>query len=226
MIKNIASLLPLLLVAACGSSATGGGDGGGNKSPDDPQEALTGCLPVNTTPIGLDEPTPLGITAADVLALANGEHQGQLTWDKGGSTGLTVSVTADAASARYVELDWQSDGSGAEPAMACGSVIEIDAAVGFATADGAFAESWATKLTAFEPSVVVAAASADPADIAGSYQVTEVDPAQYDELLVFFDVAFGASGTTGGVAGQGVQGSNSNDPDGSVSATRFSVASF
>ncbi|MEJ7731975.1 MAG: hypothetical protein WKG00_22540 [Polyangiaceae bacterium] len=230
MIKTIASLLPLLLVAACSSSATGGGSGGPNEpnDPDDPKEALVGCLPVTTTPIGLDEPTALGFTAAELLDLADGDHQASLAWDKGGSTSLDVSVTADAASARYVERAWQDDGSGtaAEPAIDCPDVIEIDAVTGFATEDGAFAESWTTTLSASEPGLVLLGASVAPDAIAGSYQVTEVDPAQYDELTLFFDVAIDAGGATGAVAGQAVQGSNSPDPDGVVSATRFSVAAF
>jgi hypothetical protein len=229
MFKTIASLLPLLLVAACSSSATGGGSGGPNEpnEPDDPKETLVGCLPVTTTPIGLDEPTALGFTAADVLAIADGDHPASLAWDKGGSTGLAVSVTADAASARYVVRDWQDNGSGmAEPAMDCADVIEIDAVTGFATDDGAFAESWTTVLSASESGLVLLGASVAPDAIAGSYEVTEVDPAQYDELTLFFDVAIAASGATGIVAGQAVQGSNNPDPDSSVSATRFSVAAF
>jgi hypothetical protein len=224
MIKTVASLLPLLLVAACSSSAT---DGGSNE-PDDPKEALMGCLPVTVTPIGLDEPTALGFTAADVLAIADGDHQTTLAWDKGGSTGLGVSVTADAASARYVAREWQDDGSGslAEPAMDCVDVIEIDAALGFATEDGAFAESWATTLSASEPGLVYLGASVAPDAIAGSYQVTEVDPAQFDELTLFFDVSIDGGGATGSVAGQAVQGADNPDPDSSVSAMRFSVAAF
>jgi len=227
MIKTIASLLPLLLVAACSSSATGGGSGGPN-DPNNPEPSLVGCLPVTTTPIGLDEPTALGFTAADVLAIADGDHQASLAWDKGGSTGLAVSVTADAATARYVVREWQDDGSGsaAEPAIDCLDVIEIDAVTGFATEDGAFAESWTTTLSASEPGLVLLGASVAPDAIAGSYHVTEVDPAQYDELTLFFDVAIDASVATGVVAGQAVQGSNNPDPDGVVSATRFGVAAF
>jgi hypothetical protein len=225
MIKTIASLLPLLLIAACSSSATGGGSGGLND--DQPEDVLSGCLPVSTTPIGLDEATALGLTAADVLAIADGDHQASLAWDKGGSTGLAVSVTADATSARYVVRDWQDNGPGvAEPAMDCLDVIEIDAVTGFATEDGAFAESWTTTLSASDPGLVLLGASVAPDAIAGSYQVTEVDPAQYDELTLFFDLAIDASGATGTVAGQAVQGSNNPDPDSSVSATRFGVAAF
>ena len=207
MIKTVASLLPLLLVAACSSSATGGGPGGSNE-PDDPNEALVGCLPVTTTPIGLDEATALGFTAADLLRspTASTRPRWPGTRVAAPACGRVGDRRRRQRALRGARLAGQRSGM-AEPAMDAPTSSrrrrdrlrhrrrrlrrELD--------DGAIRVGGG-------PGPARRQRGADPSPAATS--VTEVDPAQYDELTLFFDVAIDAVGATGAVAGQAVQGSN------------------
>ena len=218
MIERIASLLALLLVAACGSNATGHGGG-----------VPGGCVPVTITPLALDEPTPAGITAADLL-VADGQHQGTLTWRKGGTTPVTATVAVDATTASWVDRDWPPDASGGRPDVLCGDSVEMDATFIFDTEDGAFAEAWSSKVVAYVPmlgvSEVSVSQSVHPSEVAGTYQVTEVDPSQYDELTLSFYLRFTEAGTAGEVGLTAVQRPDTNDPNGTVSATFFEVGSF
>jgi hypothetical protein len=221
--RNASLVVLVATLIGCGSTADGGGDPG--EGPGAGSEAY-GCLPVTITEVELDETTPLGFTGQDVLALAAGEHAASLEWAKGGKTELALVVAHAGTKARFVDREWQDDGSGMEPAMDCGDVIELDATVAFGTSDGAFAESWNAIVSAGAPDAASIWQDVAPSEIAGGYQVTEVDPSQYDELTLFFSVALDGTGAHGEVSGQAVQGGDDPSPDGVVSAESFQVAAF
>lgn len=217
MLRRIASLLVLLGVASgCGEPSAGSQVGG---------EAVQ-CKAVATTTLAMGEDSVLGFSGADVLALAEGEHAATLAWKKGGSTQATVTIASSGAQARYLEMAYVDDGSGIEPAIDCADVVEVDVTVAFATADGAFDESWTTKLAAPLPDHAAWSTELDLDALQGSYTVTEVDPAAFDGVRAFLDIELDAGGVGGQITGQATSSSPGDDPDGTASAMMFDIATF
>lgn len=109
------------------------------------------CVETSRT-LEVDEETPYGPTAAEVLAAVEGERTGTLTWRGGseemevspaeGTTEVTVAFTHDPQDdeVRYVD-SVQEGGSGTER-LACASWLEIDGTLTMRTADGSLDESW------------------------------------------------------------------------------------
>src|SRR5688500_13866468 len=74
------------------------------------EEAGAHCEVVGRTPLALDEVSPLGFSAADVLALAEGQHDEVLSWvEAGGSSPLTLTV-AQVGDIEYLEQAVVDDG--------------------------------------------------------------------------------------------------------------------
>jgi hypothetical protein len=204
-------------VAAGCSTPTSGGQTGGEGF---------GCRVDSTETLALEQDSPLGFSAATVVAVVGDPRQPVLTWERGGTSPLTLEVQYQGGAVRYEERTFFSD-DGSEIAMDCPSQIVVDAQLGFTTEDGAFAESW---------TVPVRASVADAAEIrvqmddltalAGAYQVTEVDPADFDAIGLALTVAIDATAAHGEVSGIGVQEDHSGDPDGAASFRVFPVAAF
>src|SRR5262245_40108979 len=198
MSRSLYTLLALripLALADCSDQPQSAGQIGG--------EGL-GCLPTKTLDLGLDEPSPLGFSAAEVLAGVGQSHSVPLAWAKGGSTDLTVSLQYMGGAVRYLDREWKDDGSGMEIEREdCPDVVEIASTLSFATLDGAFAESWPIK--ALAPTLQSASVSMiiQVDALQGSYQVTEVDPATFDEVRVFLDTELAADSVQGTILGQG-----------------------
>lgn len=107
---------------------------------------------------GPDSMTPLGISAAEVLELAEqaGPSENTLRWredplffthpNRGLSVGQTVRVTYSSGEVRFVES--VRDGDIGWPPLDCTPRIEIDATVEYTTEDGLFRETWPAVLSA------------------------------------------------------------------------------
>ncbi|HEX7479975.1 MAG TPA: hypothetical protein VF331_19390 [Polyangiales bacterium] len=109
----------------------------------------------------LDTSTSLGFTAADVLALARGQHDASLQWlsaapetygPESGVGQLHITVTAPAPKPRLVHLTLKQ-ASGATPAIEIGTPgcfdrIELDVLVHVTTDGGALDESFDATLSA------------------------------------------------------------------------------
>jgi len=221
MTRCLALLLgSALVVSGCGGSnrPNSGGQTGGEG---------VGCLPVASTPLGLDDASPLGFTGADVVALVGGEHAGQLAWAKGGMTGVTVTFEYAGGQVHFVDREWKDDGSGtaAEISTDCNDVIEVPGILSFATADGAFAESWPANVIAETKATATSGAKLDLEHLQGTYTVTEVDPASFDQVSASLAVSFEATGVHGSVDGMGSK-CDGGGSEGTCSGTAFEVATF
>lgn len=188
-------------------------------------EEMIGCLPASTQDYPLADSTPLGFTGQQVVDLVSGAHPALLSWDKGGSTDLAVDVTVSATSVTWRDMEWQDDGSGAENATmeagGCDDDLQLAVALGFSTADGAFAETWDLDVTATTVDSAGAYLELDLDAIAGTYTVTEVDPADFDDVRAFLTLTLDADGAAGTLDGQGEK------VDGeTASATGFAIATF
>ena len=206
----------LLAAAGCSSPQSGGQTGG---------EGI-GCVPVTVTPLELDEASPLGFSGAEALETIGGEWTRPLTWGKGGETELTLSI-AYAGETRYLDREWKGDGAEAEPADDCPDVLELAISVEFTTADGGFAESWTASALAPEPSSAWHRHELDLDALEGSYEVSEIDPTEWDDVVGYVDLSLTAGvGASGSVDGLASRADEDQGPDGVAEAVPFTIAMF
>jgi hypothetical protein len=210
-------------LAAFAIGCTGGGWNDGGQFG---EEGGARCEEASRTQLAADETSPLGFAPQAILDLLVGPRDETLTWASGGSTPLALEVVPDGDYA-YVEQEFVSDGSGAEPALGCPNLVVVEGELTFATEDGAFDEHL--------PVVVQAESAAlaslyDPLEqLAGAFDPWDHVPAgsDYDEARAWLEVSFDAAGASGVIEGQGsgVVG-DPNDPDSTAYAEGFEVASF
>jgi hypothetical protein len=214
---------PLLFALAaagmlgCDSPQSGGQIGG---------EKTSGCYELVSTPLALDEVSPLGFSAADALASIEGPRTETLLWAKGGDTVLSLDALYVGGETRFVESEFRAYGEDGAPQLDCPPAIEIDLDLGFDTADGALVETWRGTARAEATDRATFWHELDLEALIGTYQVTEVDPAEYDAVSVYASIVFNGQSVSGSLTGLGEISDRGDDPEGSVSAELFEVASF
>jgi hypothetical protein len=145
-----------LLLAACSSGGasggghpTGGTEGGLGQSDVGDSSFSAPCAYPPAQPIGLNDMTPLGVTAAQLLAYAGGTHLATLTWGLG-TPGQDVTVTPTGTTTLTIDVTPMAGGvtlSEPEGGLLCGpGTLAIAASVRFTTADDGFDETWQTSL--------------------------------------------------------------------------------
>lgn len=156
------------------------------------------------TDIALDEVTPIGITAADVIADAAAEETAVFTYVDDATTDLTLGFVAGTG-ARFVDSEAvypETDGPQPAIAVICDDRIEVDGTFSFATADGAFAESFSSVLNATAERTYISQAL-DLDGLAGTFDLVPfVDAEDYDALEAWIDVVFTDGVSAGAVNGQ------------------------
>lgn len=143
-------------------------------SADDPGE---GSCEEERYDIGFGEPTDLGFSAADAVALLAGPREAELTYAAGGVTTIQVGVAHDGGAVQYIHRE-----SG-DPSVTCTDTVVLGVTATYSTADGLFAETAASTLhlselaggVSFHPRVRAA-------DLAGSFSRTYTD---YVEFVTF-----------------------------------------
>ncbi|WP_437626938.1 hypothetical protein [Sorangium sp. So ce1151] len=179
--------------------------------------------------IGADVVSPLGFSANEVIAALSGERSAPLTWAKGGSTTAAVSL-GELVSARFVRSQPAKEGwpEGSGPALLvdCADHLQIDAPLAFATEDGAFDESFTVTLRATQVDDARYYHDIDLDALQGSYEVTEVDPAEFREVLVYLSGTLSSSAAHGTIKGNAETHPIGSGPDGVVGLEFFNVAEF
>lgn len=208
------TLASLCIFSACVpvDDPWGGGQSG--------EEAVT-CSDVESVPLGDDEVSELGFGKAEIAALAEGEHARTLVYADGSSAALTMTVAL--GDARWLDMEYVSDGSGIEPAMECANQVEVDATITFVTDDGAFMETWETSLLASQSDSASFSVSLDLDALGGDFVYTP--DADYDEIQAWVEGTFDSTGAWGEIVGYGIKSEGSGD-DGVTSATRLSMATW
>lgn len=184
----------LLNLLACSFGDNPGGQSG---------EDSYGCFPQTSTPLALDEASPLGFTPQEMLDSVAAGPTATFTWTAGTTAGLALDTTPDTTSAAYVEYAWEDDGSGMEAAMGCANTVEIDADLGFHTDDGAFDEDFAVTLTAVGDGQVTWFVQEDLGDVAGTYDASELDTSDYDDVVLNYSGRWDDAGAAGTLEAQG-----------------------
>lgn len=170
------------------------------------------CVGTPTVLASVDEVSPLGFAAADVLGFAAGEHESPLFWREQGSDSmvevgpesgestLSVTISHEGGEIRYVDYEPAEGEGGFEEGFDCADQLEIDVMVQIGSGGGALAESIPVTLTAAHPLLAHFAAAIEPEDIAGSMSVTSTDP-QFDVGAIDFDVGVSSYGLSGSITG-------------------------
>jgi hypothetical protein len=178
------------------------------------------CAAVNEQSLSLDETTPLGFTAQDVLDVVGGEHAEPLLWADDVQTTVTLGVNYAGGSLRFLERDWIDD-SGIEIARSgCEDIIEIETGVALTTDDGELAESWTLRVEAETADQIV---FYEPLEqLAGTLDIERFAPDKpYDFARAFLDMTVTAAGLDGSISGQ-IEGS-----DGEVAwAENYTIATI
>jgi hypothetical protein len=137
----LAAALPLALSALGGCAARAGGQTG--------EETDDGCV-FATSPLSLQQPSPLGFSAGQALALAEGEQSAAFGWlqtagfsyGPESGAGQVTARTSGAGPAKFARADVQRS----QPH--CRDQVRIPVSVVLATAGGALDESFSVDLIA------------------------------------------------------------------------------
>jgi hypothetical protein len=153
------------------------------------------------TVVALEELTELGLSGADLLLLAEGEHAEVLTWaETGTTTPVAVTVAFTEGEVRFVDSEAVYP-EGDEPTTAigveCEDYVEVDVSLAITTEDGALDEAYELALRSYDGATVSASVSFDHAEMIGSYELTLMDPSEYDSVEHGLDVAFDEAGSSG-----------------------------
>jgi hypothetical protein len=216
----------LLLVAACGSGGSSDNSDGGGLGGRTAEDGA-GCNAVSSVNLAWSERSTLGFSADELLNALGAEHQARLTYADGTSTTLTLGLQrGTSGQVQFQQRQYTSDQSGRELAVDsdCDDVLSIPVTLSFTTNDGAFAESWALSLLADSATTATGYVPLELDALAGSYTVTEVDPAEFDDVVAFITLGFAAAAWSGSVSGQAIQSDAA--PSGTSSARSFSIGSF
>lgn len=135
------------------------------------------------TPLGADELTPAGFSAADVAARVV-PVTGPFYWTAHPEGVVHVEPTVDLGSARFLDRIPPTDAGAYVPDLNCAGEIVVDGTLGLRTEEGFLDEVAAMALHSADGLVVSAEILLDPDDLVGSYVVTERSPSAQARLLV------------------------------------------
>jgi hypothetical protein len=167
---SLLTAFPLLV--AC-SSSSGDLYEGGQTGDEGTSNGGPGCDYVPTV-IDLDEETPLGFTAQEVLDVALGSHSAPFFWKQGeheygpesGESEMGLEI-AEPGEARFMKGTPKPTQLGI--GALCPDRVEVDVSVRVTTAGGALDESFVGPLSATSPKVAVVAHSFDVDELDGSF---------------------------------------------------------
>lgn len=184
------------------------------------------------TAVGLDDETPLGITPREAFERATGNYLAELKWKNGDKTVLTVAFTSEVTEVEFVDRT-PNYGTGEGPGIAieCPDTLETKVDLTFATADGAFDESFRDVLLHWEKEADGARLRAhhalDLTSLSGTYEPNELDPSEYDRIVQpRIEFTIGEDGAFSGSIVYIAEKHHGSGPEGSVSATPVTAASW
>lgn len=208
-------LLLALPVAATAAACDGGQVG----------EENVVCAAVDTTALELDQPSPLGVSAGELVASLGGRFSGELAWADGETSAATVELAYEGGAIEYQERAWMGDGPRPELGGGCEDALVIELRVSLDSDDGRLAESWVAPLVSTSGAAGAVFPEVD-GGFSGSLEIEPFAPdGDWDELRALVDVALAPSTATVTISGQasrvdGDIASAQGFPVGELSATR------
>jgi hypothetical protein len=175
-----------------------------------------------TTTLAAGEASALGFSGEDVLAVVAGPTSLDAEWtDSGTTTAVTLALTLTGSPVFHDQteiVDTGGYGVGADPEGGwCPDYLEVPVTIQFSTADGAFAETLSGAIQATSTDSLSAGGELDYANLGGSYTLTEIDPAEWDDVSLSLNnawsdgqvrgaVSLSATRELGGGVGEGLVG--------------------
>lgn len=209
---SILLLVPApLLASACGSAS--GGQTGSESAE---------CVVVESVPIPVDESSPLGFSAKDILAYSEGDFADTMHWSDGSASPLTMSVVRNSDVATFAHSEYSGSGE-----MACIEVLTVAATIQASTEDGRLGEVWHGDLA----SSATGSASfvLELTDIAGTLDLGSfvAEPSRYDVVRWYVDLQFAPDAARGAIYGlaEGMEG-DPGDPMSAVFEESIQVGEF
>ena len=208
-----------------GGSTSGSGPSGMSAGPGDDTDATSGgafeghCQQESTV-IAIDEPSPLGLSAQDLLDDAVGTYSGSLEWLEDGFVHYTgdAGPTAVDAEIAYTGGDARFSagtllvGCEHEGPCPCPDLLEVDVQLNIATADGVFDESFDAQLvyteddSGFSPTGASIRLEFDPDDTSGSFSSASLVIGE-EWTLQYLEFGFEPrAGTLGGSLNAAIEG--------------------
>lgn len=186
----------LLVSLACTAGGCGSGSSGGRH-----EEAA--CVANQSRSLAWSEQSPLGFSADQLLRALGSEREARLTRADGTSSGLDLGLSRVSAGAVSFQTR-ERESSPAGPLDAgtpCGDVMSVPVTLSFTTSDAAFDERWTLELTAESSTRATGRVELDLLALAGDYQVTQVDPASFDEVVGVLELDLAGTAWTGSLSG-------------------------
>lgn len=154
------------------------------------------------TVITAEEVSALGFAAADVLAFSEGAQTPTFTWTgSGATTAMTLTLNrASDGEVRFVDSEAVAGDTGMSPAIwvECTDRVEVDMELYLSTEDGVLDWVGPVVLVATEASASSWSLTLAPEDLATPFPVSDyTDTTDYDEVALYLDAAYDASGTRG-----------------------------
>lgn len=203
--------LPVCSVLACG-----GGEAEPFHETDDAGDFGASCKDEPMALAGVDEVSPLGFAAAEVLAMAEGEHTTPMVWaeayDDGpwlvefgpesGESELTATITYDGGEIRHVvSTPEEGDGFGDGWEEPCSDRMEIDVRLEVRSEGGAFDEDVDAVLVATAPIYATIGKELALDEIQGSFEITRKSPDHLEVLPITLNLGLSKFGMTGSADG-------------------------
>lgn len=187
--------------------STGGQTGDENwpeKAPGTGSVSNNGFCEYETTVLRSEnEVSPLGFSASDVLAFAEGQHSHRLVWQlriprseieldfgpEKGEQDVRLNVEYDAGEIRFIKAKSPDD--------VCGDSLEIDVRVTIKTGGGALDETFDTTLQAWDASSAMFTTELDIEKLKGSFEITKLTPSEYRPSPIWIRVQLSQWGISG-----------------------------
>jgi hypothetical protein len=146
--------------------------------------------------IDADDASALGFSANDVVAAVAGVRADTLVYNAGGSTALSLELTAAEDLAATLV-----DGEPIDPGLppdACADSLRVSLVLDFSSDDGAFAESMAVVAYPTELAAIPVGGDLDLASLGGSFTSPDIgDPSAWDSATLSISATFGAADQEG-----------------------------
>lgn len=212
---------PLAFCIGVGCSTTGGQTG---------EETQEPCKETKVA-LGLDEVSPLGFSASELLATVGGASTAALVWQstsdlrygpESGNSSIVFTVEG-VVGASYIESEARPSEQLAMPL--CEDRVEVTISATATTTGGAIAEAFQVKLSATKAQDVWLTQLFEPAELSGSFSIepSSLGPRAFIRLAL--DAHWSTTGFSGLIA-IGLEENRGTSPDSTSSFSMIPVACF
>ncbi len=204
MVRNSALFIGMGLIA--GTGCTQASDNDTTSGFDTIEDQKGSCELIEELALGVDEESPITLSGDDILLRAEGQHLSTLSYPDQASLQVGVNVTYSSGDVTFYDRDVVGTPD-LEVAEGCFDTLEVAVVVDIVSDDGVFNElAIPVHLIGIVENESSWTATIDPDNLGGTYEVTEVDPAAYDDVQLLLEGTFVTQGSGGVITGLATSG--------------------